>query len=63
MKRSLSSGVSFRRGRSNVAGPDPANDTWIAACCLANELPQATFNTKDFADFAAFDGLGLIDVM
>jgi predicted nucleic acid-binding protein len=40
----------------------PANDTWIAACCLANELPLATVNTKDFADFAAFDGLGLIDV-
>jgi predicted nucleic acid-binding protein len=46
-----------QRGR-----PRPANDTWIAACCLANELPLATFNTKDFADFAAFDGLGLIDV-
>jgi predicted nucleic acid-binding protein len=46
-----------QRGR-----PRPANDTWIAACCLANELPLATFNNKDFADFAAFDGLGLIDV-
>jgi predicted nucleic acid-binding protein len=46
-----------QRGR-----PRPANDTWIAACCLANELPLATFNTKDFADFAAFDGLGLLDV-
>jgi predicted nucleic acid-binding protein len=30
----------------------PANDTWIAACCLARDLPLATLNVKDFADFA-----------
>jgi len=46
-----------RRGR-----PRPANDTWIAACCLVNRLPLATFNTKDFADFAEYDGLTLFDV-
>jgi toxin FitB len=45
-----------QRGR-----PRPANDTWIAACCLANQLPLAILNTKDFADFAAYDGLGLVD--
>lgn len=44
-----------RRGRTS-----PVNDSWIAACCLANELPLATFNTKDFADFAEHDGLALI---
>ncbi len=28
----------------------PANDTWIAASCLARQLPLATLNLKDFAD-------------
>jgi toxin FitB len=46
-----------RRGR-----PRPINDTWIAACCLVNRLPLATFNTKDFADFAQYDGLDLLDL-
>ena len=46
-----------RRGR-----PRPFNDTWIAACCLVNRLPLATFNTKDFADFALHDGLDLLDL-
>jgi predicted nucleic acid-binding protein len=46
-----------RRGR-----PRPANDTWIAACCLVNGLSLATFNTKDFADFAEYDGLDLLEV-
>jgi predicted nucleic acid-binding protein len=36
-----------RRGR-----PRPQNDTWIAACCLAFEIPLATLNVKDFEDFA-----------
>ena len=36
------------------------NDTWIAACCLVNRTPLATFNTKDFVDFAQSDGLRLI---
>jgi predicted nucleic acid-binding protein len=40
--------------------PRPQNDTWIAACCLANNLPLATFNTKDFADYAEHDDLRLI---
>ncbi|HWM01998.1 MAG TPA: type II toxin-antitoxin system VapC family toxin [Actinophytocola sp.] len=35
-----------RRGR-----PRPQNDTWIAACCLAYDLPLATLNIKDFTDF------------
>ena len=37
-----------------------ANDSWIAACCLAHQFALATFNVKDFEDFAAHDGLQLI---
>jgi toxin FitB len=44
-----------RRGR-----PRPQNDTWVAACCLAYELPLATLNVKDFRDFAEHDGLTLV---
>jgi toxin FitB len=44
-----------RRGR-----PRPANDSWIAACCLAHRFPTATFNVKDFEDFAEHDGLQLV---
>ena len=46
-----------RRGRSH-----PINDTWIAACCLTEGLPLATFNTKDFADFADNHGLRLLSL-
>lgn len=46
-----------RRGR-----PRPVNDTWIAACCLVYDLPLATFNVKDFTDFAAYEGLRLVDL-
>ncbi|MBW0089422.1 type II toxin-antitoxin system VapC family toxin [Pseudonocardia sp. KRD-184] len=40
--------------------PRPANDTWIAACCLIRGLPLATFNIKDFADYEQHEGLDLI---
>jgi predicted nucleic acid-binding protein len=46
---------SRRRGR-----PRPANDTWIAACCLVHGLPLATLNRKDFEDFAEHEGLVLL---
>jgi toxin FitB len=46
-----------RRGRAR-----PINDTWIAACCLVRDLPLATFNLKDFEDFAQHDGLRIIGV-
>jgi toxin FitB len=49
------SGFALRRGR-----PRPANDTWIAACCLVYDLPLATLNVKDFTDFAEHEGLRLI---
>ena len=44
-----------RRGRAR-----PANDTWIAACCLAHGLPLATLNLKEFTDFAEYEGLSLV---
>ena len=44
-----------RRGR-----PRPQNDNWIAACCLAYDLPLATLNIKDFTDFAEHEGLTLL---
>jgi toxin FitB len=40
--------------------PRPVNDSWIAACCLARELPLATLNTKDFVDYAEHEGLELL---
>lgn len=49
------SAAAIKRGR-----PRPVNDTWIAACCLAYELPLATFNVKDFQDFAEHEGLTLL---
>jgi len=49
------------QGNAHLRGrPRPVNDSWIAACCLAYDLPLATFNTKDFADYASHDGLHLI---
>jgi toxin FitB len=45
-------GAARRRGR-----PRPANDSWIAACCLSRALPLATFNVKDHADFVEHEGL------
>lgn len=46
-----------RRGRSR-----PQNDTWIAAMCLVERLPLATFNLKDFEDFERYEGLRLLRV-
>jgi predicted nucleic acid-binding protein len=40
----------------------PANDTWIAACCLADGLPLATRNADDFADIVAHHGLELFPI-
>jgi predicted nucleic acid-binding protein len=46
------SAAAIHRGR-----PRPVNDTWVAACCLVYDLPLATLNVKDFAEY---DGLVLI---
>ena len=35
----------------------PANDTWIAACCIQRDLPLLTLNQRDFIDFADHEGL------
>ena len=51
------------QARAQLRGrPRPMNDSWIAACCLIDRIPLATFNGKDFADFAEYDGLRLFDV-
>ena len=42
--------------------PRPVNDTWVAACCIANEVPLLTYNRDDFEDFERYDGLILADV-
>ena len=45
-------------GRALAAGrPLPANDAWIAACCLTHGAGLATLNVRDFA---RIDGLRLI---
>jgi predicted nucleic acid-binding protein len=41
--------------------PRPINDMWNAACCIAQGLPLATLNTKDYLDFAD-QGLRLLSV-
>jgi len=52
------------QARAQLRGrPRPVNDTWIAACCIVDALPLATFNVKDFADFVTYDGLQLVDAM
>jgi hypothetical protein len=33
----------------------------LSACCLADGLPLATMNTKDFSDFASHHGLALVN--
>jgi len=40
------SAAAIQRGR-----PRPVNDMWVAACCLAYEVPLATLNLKDYEDF------------
>ena len=38
----------------------PVNDMWIAACCLAHEVPLATLNLKDYQAFTGHHGLRLL---
>lgn len=40
-------GEALRSGR-----PLPANDSWVAACCLSKGLPLATLNLRHYADIA-----------
>ncbi len=39
--------------------PRPVNDTWIAACCIVDDVPLVTLNRADLEDFAHHDGLRL----
>lgn len=50
------------QARAQLRGrPRPVNDSWIAACCLAWDLPLVTFNRKDFEELADHKSLRLID--
>lgn len=49
------SAAAIRRGR-----PRPVNDMWVAACCLAYEVPLATLNLKDYEDFKAYHDLRIL---
>jgi predicted nucleic acid-binding protein len=49
------------RGRHPAGTARPVNDIWIAACCLACDLPLATLSLKDFEDFAEHHGLRLFE--
>ncbi len=49
------SAFAVKRGRAR-----PQNDTWIAAACLVYDVPLASLNVKDFADFVDHEGLELI---
>ena len=40
--------------------PRPFDDSWIAACALAYDLPLATLNVKHFEDYAEHEGLTII---
>ena len=33
---------------------------WIAACCLAYEVPLATLNLKDYEGFTEYHGLPIL---
>jgi predicted nucleic acid-binding protein len=48
-------GAAQLRGR-----PRPQNDTWIAACCIRQNVPLITLNTADFMEFAEHDGPVLV---
>jgi predicted nucleic acid-binding protein len=42
--------------------PRPQNDMWIAAACLTYDVPLATLNLKDYADFETHHGLQIVRV-
>lgn len=44
----------------NCAADPVHNGTWIAACCLVDNLPLATLNTKDFAGFTEYESLTIV---
>ena len=49
------------RSEGTAAGrPPPVNDTWIAACCLVDDVPLLTLNRADFEDYSRHDRLHLV---
>jgi len=48
------------RDRSNPKREAQLNDTWIAACALAHDLPLVTDNCKDFAWMQEAVGLKMV---
>ncbi|HEX2274133.1 MAG TPA: PIN domain-containing protein [Acidimicrobiales bacterium] len=48
------SAAAERRGR-----PRPVNDAWVAACCLAADVPLVTYNRADF-DFVRHHSLRVL---
>jgi hypothetical protein len=48
-----------KRAARNLT-PRPVNDTWIAARCLAHEVPLATLNSKDYEDVTEHRGFRLL---
>ena len=44
-------------GALRAGEPLPANDAWIAACCLTHDTPLATLNSRHFA---GIDSLRLV---
>jgi len=50
-------------GMGTAAGTSSTGQRHLDRCLLHVEgIPLATFNTKDYADFADYDGLDLFDV-
>lgn len=49
-------GAGMRTGR-----PHPANDGWVAACCLFHRLPLATGDVRHFRHFRSLAELELIE--
>jgi toxin FitB len=51
---------SARGSCAEARASSACNDTWVAACCIARDLPLITFNRRDFLDFQEHDGLVLL---
>jgi hypothetical protein len=48
-----------KRAARNLT-PRPVNDIWIAARCLAQEVPLATLHPKDYEDVTEHRGFRLL---
>jgi hypothetical protein len=55
------SGVVRQPRPSSAGGPARSTTPGLLACCLAYQPPLASFNLKDFKDFAEHDGLRVLE--